>query len=320
MTNDTTISEFVLLGFGEFSKPQVLLFSLFLVIYILSMVGNFIIIILVVINQHFHTPMYIFLANLAFMEACCSSAVIPKMLSVLLTGDNHILFQSCFIQFYIYACLEGTECYLLAMMSYDRYLAICKPLDYATLMSWKLSFILAAVSWAAGLMVSTTLTLNILWLSFCGPNKIEHYFCDAIFNIREISCSDTYLVELSSFIFTYIFTLPPLFLVFTSYTSIIVTILRTSSITGRQKAFSTCSSHLIVVGLYYGTFMLLYLLPRTKKVTHVKKFFSLFHTALTPMINPLIYSLRNNEVKDALNSWHKRFISYMSLHNAKFWK
>ncbi|KAK9397154.1 OR6C3: Olfactory receptor, partial [Crotalus adamanteus] len=118
--NDTTISEFVLLGFGEFSKPQVHLFSLFLVIYILSMVGNFLIIILVVINQHFHTPMYIFLVNLPFMEACCSSAVIPKMLSILLTGDNYILFKSCFIQFYIYACLEGTECCLLAMMSYDR--------------------------------------------------------------------------------------------------------------------------------------------------------------------------------------------------------
>ncbi|XP_032091880.1 olfactory receptor 10A7-like [Thamnophis elegans] len=222
-----------------------------------------------------------------------------------------------FYKFYIYACLEGTECYLLAMMSYDRYLAICKPLHYATLMSWKLSFILAAVSWAAGLMVSTTLTLNILWLSFCGPNKIEHYFCDAIFNIREISCSDTYLVELSSFIFTYIFTLPPFILILASYVSIIVSILRMSSVTGRQKAFSTCSSHLIVVCLYYGTMMLVYLLPRTKKSTYVKKFFSLFHTALSPVINPLIYSLRNKEVKDALSSGFKRFILCMTHHNHK---
>ncbi|XP_070584426.1 olfactory receptor 10A3-like [Erythrolamprus reginae] len=317
MTNDTTISEFILLGFGEFSKPQVLLFSLFLVIYILSMIGNFLIIVLVVINQHFHTPMYIFLANLAFMEACCSSAVIPKMLSILLTGDNHILFQSCFIQFFIYACLEGTECYLLAMMSYDRYLAICKPLHYATLMNVRLNFILAAVSWVSGLIVSTTLTLNMLWLSFCGPNKIDHYFCDAIFNIREISCSDTYFVELSSFIFTYIFTFPPFILILASYISIIVTILRMSSVTGRQKAFSTCSSHLIVVCLYYGTMMLVYLLPRTKKSTHVKKFFSLFHTALSPVINPLIYSLRNKEVKDALSNGFKRFIVCMTHHNDK---
>ncbi|XP_025031749.1 olfactory receptor 10A7-like [Python bivittatus] len=320
MTNHTTVSEFILLGLGDFSKAQGLVFSLFLVIYMVTMVGNFLIVILVVTSQLLHTPMYIFLGNLAFLEACCSSTVIPKMLLILLTGDNHIPFKACFIQFFIFACLGGAECYLLAMMSYDRYLAICKPLHYASLMSGKLSFHLAAVSWASGLLVSTSLSLNMSQLSFCGPNEIDHYFCDVVFDIREISCSDTFLSELSSFIFACIFTLPPFVLILTSYISIIVTILRMPSITGRQKAFSTCSSHLIVVGLYYGTLMLVYLLPRTKKLKHVKKFFSLFYTALSPMINPLIYSLRNNEVKDALSSGLERLILCMMHHSANFWK
>nr|XP_056720546.1 olfactory receptor 10A7-like [Euleptes europaea] len=310
--NQTTVSEFILLGFGDLPELQIPLFLLFLVIYLLTMTGNLLIVVLVVADRHLHTPMYFFLGNLSFLESFCSSTVLPKMLSNLLTGEKMISFNSCFIQFFIFACLGGTECYLLSMMSYDRYLAICKPLHYAVLMNGRLSFQLAAVSWVSGVLVSTSLTLKISWLSFCGPNEIDHYFCDVIPDIRSLSCSDTTSFELSAFIFTCVFTLPPFLLTLSSYISIIVSILRISSTTGRQKAFSTCSSHLTVVALYYGTLMLVYLLPRSKNLRDVKKVFSLFYTVLTPMVNPLIYSLRNVEVKEALRRRFRAFSTYLS--------
>ncbi|XP_054849725.1 olfactory receptor 10A7-like [Eublepharis macularius] len=298
--NQTTVSEFILLGFGDLAELQVPLFLLFLVIYLVTIAGNLLIVLLVVADRHLHTPMYFFLGNLSFLESCCSSTVLPKMLSNLLTGRKIISFKSCFIQYFLFACLGGTECYLLSMMSYDRYLAICEPLRYVVLMNRKFSFQLAVVSWVSGVFVSTTLTLKVSWLSFCGPNEIDHYFCDVTSDIRYLSCSDTTSFELSSLIFTFVFTLPPFVLTLLSYISIIVSILRISSTTGRQKAFSTCSSHLTVVALYYGTLMLVYLLPRSKNLTEVKKVFSLFYTVLTPMVNPFIYSLRNMEVKEAL--------------------
>ncbi|XP_053120607.1 olfactory receptor 10A7-like [Hemicordylus capensis] len=313
MWQNQTISEFILLGFGDLPKLQIFLFLLFLVIYLLSMAGNLLIIVLVAADRHLHTPMYFFLGNLSFLESCCSSTILPKMLSSLLTGEKSISLKACFTQFFMFACLEGAECYLLAMMSYDRYLAVCKPLHYATLMNGWLSFQLAAVSWVSGLLVSTSLTLTMSWLSFCGSNEIDHFFCDVIPDIRYVSCSDTYFLEWSSFIFSCVFTLPPFVLTVASYVFIILSVLRIPSITGRQKAFSTCSSHLIVVGLYYGALMLVYMLPRSKNLRHVKKVFSLFYTVLTPMVNPLIYSLRNKEVKGAMKKGFKRFIIYMTL-------
>lgn len=194
------------------------------------------------------------------------------------------------------------------------------PLCYSYELQDEFLLTVVAVSWTTGFIVSITLTWNMLLLSYCGPNEIDHYFCDVLCDIREISCSDTYLTELFSFVFTYILTLPPFVLIVTSYISILVTILRMPSVTRRQKAFSTCSSHLIVVGLYYGTLMLVYLLPRTKKLTHVKKFFSVFYTAVSPMINRLIYSLRNIEVKDALRTGLERLLLYMTLYNTNHWK
>ncbi|XP_062994321.1 olfactory receptor 10A3-like [Elgaria multicarinata webbii] len=310
--NQTTISEFILLGFGDLPKVHVLLFLFFLVIYLVTMAGNLLIVVLVVADQHLHTPMYFFLGNLSFLESCYSSTILPKMLSSLWTGEKRISVKACFLQFFIFSCLGGAECYLLAMMSYDRYLAICKPLHYATLMNGRLSFQLAAVSWVSGVFVSTTLTLKVTSLSFCGPNKIDDYFCDVSPSIRFISCSDTHLFELSAFIFTCVFTLPPFLLTLTSYVYIIITILRIPSTTGRQKAFSTCSSHLTVVALFYGALMLVYMLPRSKDISHLKKVFSLFYTILTPMVNPLIYSLRNLEVKESIRKCFRRVIFYIT--------
>lgn len=228
------------------------------------------------------------------------------MLSSFSSGGKNVSATACFTQFFIFSFLGGAECYLLAMMSYDRYLAICKPLHYAILMSGRLSFQLASVSWVSGILVSLSLTVTASRLSFCGPNEIDDYFCDVSSNIRYISCSDTYLFELSAFIFTCVFTLPPFILTVASYVLIIVTILRIPSTSGRRKAFSTCSSHLTVVALYYGTLMLVYMLPRTRNLRQVKKIFSLFYTVLTPMFNPLIYSLRNMEVRAAMKKSMKR--------------
>ncbi|XP_015275329.1 PREDICTED: olfactory receptor 11L1-like [Gekko japonicus] len=284
------------------------------------MAGNLLIVVLVVTDKHLHTPMYFFLGNLSFLEICCSSTIVPKILSSLLTGERSISVKACLIQFFIYACLGGTECYLLSMMLCDRYLAICKPLHYATIMNARLSFQLAVVSWVSGILVSTSLTLNISQLSFCGPNEIDHFFCDVVPDIRYISCSSTYLVELSSFVFACIFTLPPFVLTISSYGFIILAILRIPSTTGRQKAFSTCSSHLSVVALYYGTLMLVYLLPRSRNLRHIKKTFSISYTILTPMLNPLIYSLRNKEVKIAVNKVFRKLLFFMSIQKVGFLK
>nr|XP_056720545.1 olfactory receptor 10A3-like [Euleptes europaea] len=308
--NQTTVSEFILLGFGGLSNLQILLFLLFLVIYLATMAGNLLIVLLVVTDQCLHTPMYFFLGNLSCLEICISTTILPKMLLSLWMGERSISFKACFLQFYIFTCVGGTECYLLSMMSYDRYLAICKPLHYSTLMNGKLCFQVVAVSWVSGILISTILTLKISWLSFCGPNEIDNYFCDISSDIRYVSCSDTHLFELSSFISASVLTLPPFLLIFSSYIFIIVSVLRIPSTTGRKKAFSTCSSHLIVVALYYGTIMLVYMVPRSRNLRSIKKVFSLFYTVLSPLVNPLIYSLKNKEVKEALRKCLKRVMNY----------
>nr|XP_056720544.1 olfactory receptor 10A7-like [Euleptes europaea] len=316
--NQTTVSEFILLGFGDLPKLQILLFILFLVIYLATMTGNLLIVLLVAVDQHLHTPMYFFLGNLSFLESSYSTTIMPKMLAGLLTSDGSISIKACLIQFFIFSFLGGAECYLLSAMSYDRYLAVSKPLHYATVMNGKLCLQLAAGSWVSGILVGTSITVRVSRLSFCGPNEIDHYFCDVIPDIKQISCSDTQLVELSAFIFACIFTLPPFVLTLTSYAFIIATILRIQSITGRQKAFSTCSSHLIVVALFYGTLMLVYMLPRSRNLRYVKKIFSLFYTVLTPMVNPLIYSLRNKEVKEALGKGIRKFSRHVTFQKSSF--
>uniref|UniRef100_A0A803SNL6 Olfactory receptor n=1 Tax=Anolis carolinensis TaxID=28377 RepID=A0A803SNL6_ANOCA len=301
--NGTMITEFILLGFGDLKEFQILLFVLFLTIYIMTVAGNLLIVVLVMTDHHLHTPMYFFLGNLSSLEICYSSTIVPRMLVRFVTHNQQrsISVKACFVQFHIISCLVGTECYLLAMMSYDRYLAICKPLHYWTLMNARLSFQLAALSWISGILFSTSLIVKLSQMSFCGPNKIDHFFCDIVPDISDISCSDTHFVELQSFIYASVFTFPPFALTLSSYVFIIVTIIRIPSTSGRQKAFSTCSSHLIVVALYYGTLMVIYLLPHSRYWRHLRKEFSLPHTVLTPLLNPLIYSLRNKEVKEAMN-------------------
>uniref|UniRef100_A0A8C8SPA0 Olfactory receptor n=1 Tax=Pelusios castaneus TaxID=367368 RepID=A0A8C8SPA0_9SAUR len=297
--NRTFITEFILLGFGNIPELQFLLFFLFLVIYIATVAVNILIVVLVVADQHLHTPMYFFLGNLSSLETCYSSTIL--VLASLLSGDRTISFSGCFAQLYVFAFLASTECYLLAVMSYDRYLAICKPLHYSTLMNTRFCLQLAAGSWLNGCLTPAIFVLFLSQLIFCGPNEINNFYCDTI-PLMELSCSDTHLVILLDFILACVLTLPPFLLTLASYACIIATILRMSSTTGRQKAFSTCSSHLIVVTLFYGTIMIVYLLPKREPLQDLNKVFSLCYTVLTPLVNPLIYNLRNREVKKALSN------------------
>ncbi|XP_067388292.1 olfactory receptor 5AP2-like [Emydura macquarii macquarii] len=263
------------------------------------MAGNILIAALVVVDQHLHTPMYFFLGNLSCLEACYTSTILPRMLASLLTGDRTISVSGCIVQYYFFGCFTASECYLLSMMSYDRYLAICKPLHYAALMSGRVCLQLAALSWTSGFLATTIVTCLMSQLHFCGPSEIDHFLCDFTPLIK-LSCSDTSLITLVTFIFSSIFTLPPFLLTLASYVCIISTILRIPSTSGRRKAFSTCSSHLIVVTIYYGTLIIVYMLPDIETLRDLNKVFSVFYTVLTPLANPLIYSLRNREVKETL--------------------
>uniref|UniRef100_A0A8C3SGC6 Olfactory receptor n=1 Tax=Chelydra serpentina TaxID=8475 RepID=A0A8C3SGC6_CHESE len=307
--NQTTITEFILLGFGDLPQLHILLFLLFLVIYIATVAGNSLIIALVVTDQHLHTPMYFFLGNLSCLETCYTSTILPRVLASLLTGDRSISVMGCIAQLYIFGSLAGTECFLLSVMSYDRYLAICKPLHYATLMNVRLCLQLVVGSWIGG-FVSVAFLISVMsQLTFCGPNEIDHFFCD-FSPIMKLSCSDTHWLEVSAVIHSSLFTFPPFLLTLASYVSIIATILRIPSTTGRQKAFSTCSSHLIVVTIFYGTLIIVYLLSDSDALRVLNKVCSVFYGVLTPLVNPLIYSLRNKEVKEALRKALLRFFVF----------
>uniref|UniRef100_A0A8C4Y813 Olfactory receptor n=1 Tax=Gopherus evgoodei TaxID=1825980 RepID=A0A8C4Y813_9SAUR len=297
----TNVKEFILLGFPGSRYLQISLFMLFSFMYLLTLTGNITIISLVGTHRRLRTPMYYFLCNLSFLEIWYTTATILKTLTnlILLTGDKTISVSGCFTQLYFCGSLACTECYLLAAMSYDRYLAICKPLHYSVLMNIRFCLQLAAGSWLNGCLAVIILVSFLSQLLFCGPKEIDHFYCDGI-PLMELSCSDTHQVIWLDFIIACVFTLPPFLLTLTSYTCIISTILRIPSTTGRQKAFSTCSSHLIVVTIFYGSIMIVYLLPKHDTLRDLNKVLSLCYTVLTPLVNPLIYSLRNREVKEAL--------------------
>ncbi|NXE56772.1 OR5BL protein, partial [Casuarius casuarius] len=297
--NRTSPVEFVLLGMGNVPSLQAPLFLLSLIIYLVMMVGNSLIVVLVVSDQHLHTPMYFFLGNLSSLEICYSSIILPRLLASFLTGDRTISAQGCMAQFYFFASFATSECYLLAMMSYDQYLAICQPLLHASLMTWKVSLQLAAASWLMGFLICTVVTSFLSHLRFSGPREIDHFFCD-LTPLLELACSDTRVVTLLAFILSVLDIVFPFLFTLASYVCIVAAILRIPSSVGRQKAFSTFSSHLTIVSVFYGTLIAVYTLPRTAPLRQLNKVFSFFYTMLTPLVNPLIYSLRNREVREAL--------------------
>ncbi|KAM7146170.1 olfactory receptor 6N1-like [Macrochelys suwanniensis] len=305
--NQTSITEFILLGFGTLPELQILLFLLFLVIYIATMAGNILIVALVVTNQHLHTPMYFFLGNLSCLETFYTSTILPRMLASLLTEDRTISFNGCLTQYYFFAFMVATECLLLSVMSYDRYLAIGKPLHYAAHMNGRSCLQFAGGSWTGGFLLSSITILLISQLTFCGPNDIDHFFCDFV-PLVKLSCNDPLLMEMLAFTVSLILLLVPFLLTLMSYICIIAIILRIPSFTGRLKAFSTCSSHLIVVTIFYGTLLIVYMFPTSNTLRDFKKGLSVTYTVLTPLVNPLIYSLRNKEVKEAMRKASRKFM------------
>ncbi|XP_006113015.4 olfactory receptor 10A7-like [Pelodiscus sinensis] len=297
--NQTSVTEFILLGFGDLPGLQVPLFLLFLLIYLVTMAGNILVVVLVVADRHLHTPMYFFLGNLSCLEICYSSTLLPQLLAGLLTGDWTISFTGCLTQFYFFGALAGSECLLLSVMSYDRYLAICNPLHYAARMSGRSCLQLAGGSWIGGLLGCSITTVPMSQLTFCGPKGIDHFFCDFI-PLVKLSCNDPMVMDLLAIAVSLIFLLVPFLLTLTSYICILSTILNIRSTTGRQKAFSTCSSHLIMVSIYYGALLIAYMFPTTDLLSNFRKVLSVSYTTLTPLVNPLIYTLRNREVQEAL--------------------
>nr|XP_056720529.1 olfactory receptor 6Y1-like [Euleptes europaea] len=310
--NRTIITEFILLGFETSPPFQILLFLVFLSTYIITMAGNILLVVLVVADQHLHKPMYYFLGNLSFLEIFYSSTISLRMLASLITGDKRLYFNGCIAQFYFIASLVSTECYLLSVMSYDRYIAICKPLNYAIVMQDSVCCQLASLCWLSGFLAIAIVIIFMMQITFCGPNEIDSFFCD-FEPLLNLSCSDIVLLKVVAFLCSFTFSLIPFLLTLISYVYIVTTILKIPSTMGKQKAFSTCSSHLIVVTLYYGTLIVVYMIPDTPSLKDTNKVFSLFYTVLTPLINPLIYSFRNKEVKESTQRLFRKCLSLVGI-------
>ncbi|KAM9120738.1 olfactory receptor 10A7-like [Pangshura tecta] len=297
--NQTLITEFILLGFSNLLHLQGLLFCMVLFMYMVTVMGNTLIILVVTVDPALHSPMYFFLENLAFIEICFTLDTVPNMLVNLLEENKSISFVACVVQMYFFFFFGCAECFLLAAMAYDRYVAICYPLRYNTLMNQSVCRKIVGGVWVIGVPVSLLQAAWIFNLPFCGSNQVNHFFCDAPAMLKLV-CTDTHLYEMQAVGSTLLFLMFPFVLILVSYIHILTTVLRMPSAEGRHKAFSTCSSHIIVVTLFYGSGSLVYLRPKSSYSLDVKKLLSLFYTVLTPMLNPIIYSLRNNEVKGAL--------------------
>lgn len=297
--NQTQVTEFILLGISDNSDLQAALFVLFLLIYMATMVGNLGMIILIKIDPRLHTPMYFFLGSLSFVDASYSSSVTPKMLVNLVAENKAISFNGCAAQFYFFGSFLGTECFLLAMMAYDRYAAIWNPLLYPVLMSGRICFFLVATSFLAGFGNAAIHTGMTFRLSFCGSNRINHFYCDTP-PLLKLSCSDTYINGIVIMAFSSFNVISCVLIVLISYLCILIAILRMPSSEGRHKAFSTCASHLTAVTIFFGTILFMYLRPTSSYSMEQDKIVSVFYTVVIPMLNPLIYSLKNKDVKEAL--------------------
>nr|XP_012639393.2 olfactory receptor 10A3-like [Microcebus murinus] len=304
--NQSSVVEFILLGFSNFPELQEQLFGVFLVIYLLILMGNVIIIVIISLDKSLHVPMYLFLLNLSVVEVSFSAVIMPEMLVVLCTEKTRISFVSCFAQMYFILLFGGTECFLLGAMAYDRYAAICHPLNYPMTMNKIVFMKLVMFSWVSGIMVATVQTTWVFSFPFCGSNEINHLSCETP-AVLELACADTFLFEIYAFTGTILIVMVPFLLILLSYIRILYAILKMPSTTGRQKAFSTCASHLTSVTLFYGTANMTYLQPKSGYSPETKKLMSLAYTLLTPLLNPLIYSLRNSEMKRALvKLWRRK--------------
>ncbi|XP_059260869.1 olfactory receptor 6C75-like [Mustela nigripes] len=307
MRNHTTVTEFILLGLTDDPQWQVVLFIFLLVTYMLSVTGNLIIITLTLTDSHLKTPMYFFLRNFSFLEISFTSVGIPRFLVTIVTGNKTISYNECVAQVFFFILLGVTEFYLLAAMSYDRYVAICKPLHYMTIMSSRVCFLLVFSSWLAGFLVIFPPVMLLLKLDFCDSNIIDHFICDSS-PILQLSCTNIHFLELMAFILAVVTLMVTLTLVLLSYTYIIRTVLRISSTSQRKKAFSTCSSHVIVVSLSYGSCIFMYIKPSARERVTLNKGVAVIITSVAPLLNPFIYTLRNQQVKQAFKNMVQRMV------------
>ncbi|XP_050791744.1 olfactory receptor 6F1-like [Gopherus flavomarginatus] len=297
--NQTSVQKFILLGFPGTWYFRISLAMVFSIMYFLTIVGNMSVIALVWTHPWLHTPMYFFLCNISFLDIWYTTACAPKAIAVMFGKSQTISFTGCILQLYFIFSLGSTECLILAVMAYDRYLAICHPLHYSSLMNSTFSAQLALISWLCGFLVISVLASLISRLSFCGPNIINHFFCD-INSWIALSCTDTRLVELATFIISINVLLGSCAITLISYIYIISTICRIPSAQGRQKTFSTCSAHLTVVTILYGSTIFLYVKPSAQNSLDLNKIVNIFSAIVNPLLNPFIYTLRNKEVKQAL--------------------
>ncbi|XP_005067471.1 olfactory receptor 1-like [Mesocricetus auratus] len=310
--NQTVVSEFLLLGLPIEPLHQDLFYALFLAMYVTTVLGNFLIIVLIQLDSRLHTPMYLFLSNLSFSDLCFSSVTIPKLLQNMQSQVPSIPYAGCLTQMYFFLLFADLESFLLVAMAYDRYVAICFPLHYVSIMSPKLCLCLVTLSWLLTTVISLSHTLLMVQLSFCDDHVIRHFFCD-MSALLKLACSDIQTNEMMIFILGGLVIIVPFLLIFLSYVRIVSSILKVPSSRSIQKAFSTCGSHLSVVSLFYGTIIGLYLCPSANYSTSKETVMSVMYTVVTPMLNPFIYSFRNQDIKGALRRAFSKQMDSFSL-------
>ncbi|XP_065800794.1 olfactory receptor 5AN1-like [Muntiacus reevesi] len=303
--NITKTMHFILLGFSDFPRIIVVLFVLFLVIYILTLTWNLSLLILIRMDSHLHTPMYFFLSNLSFIDICYVTSTAPKMLYDFFQEWKMITYVGCVVQYFVFSTMGLSESCLMTAMAYDRYAAICNPLLYSSVMSPALCGRMVLGSYLAGLSGSMSQLCAMLQLHFCGPNVINHFFCDMP-QLLVLSCTDTFFAQLFTAISTIIFGIINGLVIMISYVYIVISVMKITTASGRSKAFNTCASHLTAVTLFYTSSTFVYLSSTSGGSSSFDRFASVFYTVMIPMLNPLIYSLRNKEIKDALKRLQKK--------------
>ncbi|KAM6159723.1 olfactory receptor 1165-like [Erethizon dorsatum] len=297
--NQSSVTSFVLLGFSEYPHLQATLFLVFLTIYTVTLLGNLGILVVIRMNPKLHTPMYFFLSHLSFLDICYSSVFTPKLLEILIVEERMISFKGCMTQFFFICTLVITEMFMLAVMAYDRFVAVCKPLLYTVTMSPKLCALLVAGTYMWGGLCSLILTYSLLQLTYCNSKVINHFGCEYS-AIISVSCSDSSFSQMACLIISILSEACSLLIILASYVVIVMTIVRMPSKSGLQKAFSTCTSHLTAISIFHGIILLLYCVPNSKSSWLLVKVSTALYTVMIPMLNPLIYSLRNKEVKDTV--------------------
>ncbi|KAM9636093.1 olfactory receptor 5K3-like [Trichechus inunguis] len=312
MTEDnySLTTEFMLIGFTDHPGLKILLFVVFFAIYLITMVGNLGLVVLIFMERPLHTPMYIFLGNLALMDSCCSCAITPKMLENFFSEDRMISLYECMAQFYFFCLAETVDCFLLVAMAYDRYVAICSPLQYHTMMSIKLCIQMTIGSYIAGNLHAMIHVVLLLRLTFCGSHQINHFFCDVL-PLYRLSCVDPYINELMVLIFSGSIQIFTITIVLISYLCILFTIFKMKSKEGRSKALSTCASHFLSVSVFYGSLLFMYIRPSSVKEGDKDTSGAIFYTLVIPLLNPFIYGLRNKEVINVM----KRIMKNRKPHN-----